>query len=69
MVGPGFTAVTWSNASVFQVSKSVEMDGEEVEDEEESALIQPAEVFTPKSLVLVSRLDFPEIFRVTKTFD
>uniref|UniRef100_A0A8C3VDJ1 SET binding factor 2 n=1 Tax=Catharus ustulatus TaxID=91951 RepID=A0A8C3VDJ1_CATUS len=28
-----------------------------------SGLIQPAEVFAPKSLVLVSRLDYPEIFR------
>uniref|UniRef100_A0A670ZQ59 SET binding factor 2 n=1 Tax=Pseudonaja textilis TaxID=8673 RepID=A0A670ZQ59_PSETE len=33
------------------------------EGEQESGLIQPAEVFAPKSLVLVSRLDFPEIFR------
>ncbi|XP_067396874.1 myotubularin-related protein 13 isoform X2 [Emydura macquarii macquarii] len=32
-------------------------------EEEESGLIQPAEVFSPKSLVLVSRLDYPEIFR------
>uniref|UniRef100_A0A670I5A4 SET binding factor 2 n=1 Tax=Podarcis muralis TaxID=64176 RepID=A0A670I5A4_PODMU len=31
--------------------------------EEETGLIQPAEVFAPKSLVLVSRLDYPEIFR------
>ncbi|XP_059961516.1 myotubularin-related protein 13 isoform X3 [Mesoplodon densirostris] len=30
---------------------------------EVSGLIQPAEVFAPKSLVLVSRLDYPEIFR------
>ncbi|XP_077902622.1 myotubularin-related protein 13 isoform X5 [Ictidomys tridecemlineatus] len=37
---------------------------EEIEGEEEVAgLIQPAEVFAPKSLVLVSRLDYPEIFR------
>uniref|UniRef100_A0A8D2D4C8 SET binding factor 2 n=1 Tax=Sciurus vulgaris TaxID=55149 RepID=A0A8D2D4C8_SCIVU len=37
---------------------------EEIEGEEEvSGLIQPAEVFAPKSLVLVSRLDYPEIFR------
>uniref|UniRef100_A0A803T069 SET binding factor 2 n=1 Tax=Anolis carolinensis TaxID=28377 RepID=A0A803T069_ANOCA len=35
----------------------------ETEGEEESGLIQPAEVFAPKSLVLVSRLDYPEIFR------
>uniref|UniRef100_A0A8C8SVI7 SET binding factor 2 n=1 Tax=Pelusios castaneus TaxID=367368 RepID=A0A8C8SVI7_9SAUR len=32
-------------------------------EEEECGLIQPAEVFAPKSLVLVSRLDYPEIFR------
>ncbi|NWQ65170.1 MTMRD protein, partial [Neopipo cinnamomea] len=36
----------------------------EIEGEEESGLIPPAEVFAPKSLVLVSRLDYPEIFRV-----
>ncbi|XP_054555344.1 myotubularin-related protein 13 isoform X2 [Talpa occidentalis] len=37
---------------------------EEFESEVEvSGLIQPAEVFAPKSLVLVSRLDYPEIFR------
>uniref|UniRef100_A0A452R4A7 SET binding factor 2 n=1 Tax=Ursus americanus TaxID=9643 RepID=A0A452R4A7_URSAM len=37
---------------------------EEIEGEVEvSGLIQPAEVFAPKSLVLVSRLDYPEIFR------
>ncbi|OCT83658.1 hypothetical protein XELAEV_18021799mg [Xenopus laevis] len=32
-------------------------------EEEDSGLIQPAQVFAPKSLVLVSRLDYPEIFR------
>uniref|UniRef100_A0A8C6WJE1 SET binding factor 2 n=1 Tax=Neogobius melanostomus TaxID=47308 RepID=A0A8C6WJE1_9GOBI len=37
------------------------IDDEEAE--EEDGLIQPAEVFTPKSLILVSRLDYPEIFR------
>ncbi|XP_041131428.1 myotubularin-related protein 13-like isoform X1 [Polyodon spathula] len=37
-------------------------EGEEEEDEE-SGLIQPAQVFAPKSLVLVSRLHFPDIFR------
>ncbi|KAK2535745.1 Sbf2 [Columba guinea] len=35
----------------------------DIEGEEESGLIPPAEVFAPKSLVLVSRLDYPEIFR------
>ncbi|XP_063802513.1 myotubularin-related protein 13 isoform X1 [Pseudophryne corroboree] len=32
-------------------------------DDDVSGLIQPAEVFAPKSLVLVSRLDYQEIFR------
>uniref|UniRef100_A0A8C6SXU6 SET binding factor 2 n=1 Tax=Neogobius melanostomus TaxID=47308 RepID=A0A8C6SXU6_9GOBI len=41
--------------------QGVEMVNEEAE--EEDGLIQPAEVFTPKSLILVSRLDYPEIFR------
>uniref|UniRef100_W5KEV6 SET binding factor 2 n=1 Tax=Astyanax mexicanus TaxID=7994 RepID=W5KEV6_ASTMX len=40
----------------------VEM-GDRDEEEEEDGLIQPAQVFAPKSLILVSRLDFPEIFR------
>ncbi|NXO29785.1 MTMRD protein, partial [Cisticola juncidis] len=44
------------HVSVFKGTK-------EIEGEEESGLIQPAEVFAPKSLVLVSRLDYPEIFR------
>uniref|UniRef100_A0A667ZWN0 SET binding factor 2 n=1 Tax=Myripristis murdjan TaxID=586833 RepID=A0A667ZWN0_9TELE len=33
------------------------------EEGEEDGLIQPAQVFAPKSLILVSRLDYPEIFR------
>uniref|UniRef100_A0A3Q2D7J4 SET binding factor 2 n=1 Tax=Cyprinodon variegatus TaxID=28743 RepID=A0A3Q2D7J4_CYPVA len=32
-------------------------------EEEEDGLIQPAQIFAPKSLILVSRLDYPEIFR------
>ncbi|XP_051577558.1 myotubularin-related protein 13-like isoform X3 [Myxocyprinus asiaticus] len=48
-------------------SKTLEADGddqeEEEEEEEEDGLIQPAQVFAPKSLILVSRLDYPEIFR------
>ncbi|NXX17495.1 MTMRD protein, partial [Podargus strigoides] len=47
---------TLNNVSVFKGTK-------EIEGEEESGLIPPAEVFAPKSLVLVSRLDYPEIFR------
>lgn len=50
-----FLLINWS----FSVFK-----GKEIEGEEESGLIPPAEVFAPKSLVLVSRLDYPEIFRV-----
>uniref|UniRef100_A0AAQ6A5K1 SET binding factor 2 n=1 Tax=Amphiprion ocellaris TaxID=80972 RepID=A0AAQ6A5K1_AMPOC len=34
-----------------------------LQEEEEDGLIQPAQVFAPKSLILVSRLDYPEIFR------
>ncbi|NXY11921.1 MTMR5 protein, partial [Pteruthius melanotis] len=41
-------------------------DGEEEEEEEEaSAPVQPAQLFAPKSLVLVSRLDHAEVFRVS----
>lgn len=49
---------------MFQGSKSIEADGDEDEEAEENGLIQPAQVFAPKSLILVSRLDYPEIFRV-----
>uniref|UniRef100_A0A8D3D2D1 SET binding factor 2 n=1 Tax=Scophthalmus maximus TaxID=52904 RepID=A0A8D3D2D1_SCOMX len=42
---------------------SIEADGDEDEEAEEDGLIQPAQVFAPKSLILVSRLDYPEIFR------
>uniref|UniRef100_A0A3B3ZCJ3 Uncharacterized protein n=1 Tax=Periophthalmus magnuspinnatus TaxID=409849 RepID=A0A3B3ZCJ3_9GOBI len=41
----------------------VNLQGDEDEEVEEDGLIQPAEVFAPKSLILVSRLDYPEIFR------
>uniref|UniRef100_A0A8B9JPX8 SET binding factor 2 n=1 Tax=Astyanax mexicanus TaxID=7994 RepID=A0A8B9JPX8_ASTMX len=41
----------------------VNLQGDRDEEEEEDGLIQPAQVFAPKSLILVSRLDFPEIFR------
>ncbi|KFZ68561.1 Myotubularin-related protein 13, partial [Podiceps cristatus] len=47
-----------------KVTKIQEKGTKEIEGEEESGLIPPAEVFAPKSLVLVSRLDYPEIFRV-----
>lgn len=55
---------------LFQGSKTLEADGDGAEDvdeeEEEDGLIQPAQIFAPKSLILVSRLDYPEIFRVIK---
>ncbi|NWU37914.1 MTMRD protein, partial [Hylia prasina] len=51
------------NLQVRDVHVSVFKGTKEIEGEEESGLIQPAEVFAPKSLVLVSRLDYPEIFR------
>ncbi|WP_340581663.1 hypothetical protein, partial [Klebsiella pneumoniae] len=35
--------------------------------DEELAVVQPAKVFAPKSLVLVSRLDYTEVFRVRHT--
>ncbi|XP_072320770.1 myotubularin-related protein 13 isoform X1 [Eucyclogobius newberryi] len=59
------SCLTFYEAEVnLQGSKSIEAEGDEEEDEvEEDGLIQPAEVFAPKSLILVSRLDFPEIFR------
>ncbi|XP_063293932.1 myotubularin-related protein 13 isoform X2 [Pelobates fuscus] len=43
----------------LQGTKHQNSDGEE----DESGLIRPAQVFAPKCLVLVSRLDYAEIFR------
>lgn len=54
-----------SSPVFLQGTKTLRGDGDE--DEEEDGLIQPAQAFAPKSLILVSRLDFPEIFRVTQT--
>uniref|UniRef100_A0A2K6FBQ7 SET binding factor 2 n=1 Tax=Propithecus coquereli TaxID=379532 RepID=A0A2K6FBQ7_PROCO len=54
------SCLTFYEAEInLQGTKKEEIEGEE----EVSGLIQPAEVFAPKSLVLVSRLDYPEIFR------
>ncbi|XP_075402202.1 myotubularin-related protein 13 isoform X1 [Tenrec ecaudatus] len=54
------SCLTFYEADInLQGTKKEELEGEE----EVSGLIQPAEVFAPKSLVLVSRLDYPEIFR------
>ncbi|XP_028332443.1 myotubularin-related protein 13 isoform X2 [Gouania willdenowi] len=59
------SCLTFFEAEVnLQGSKSIEVDGDEDEEaEEDDGLIQPAQVFAPKSLILVSRLDYPEIFR------
>ncbi|XP_026176367.1 myotubularin-related protein 13 isoform X2 [Mastacembelus armatus] len=58
------SCLTFYEAEVnLQGSKSMEADGDEDEEAEEDGLIQPAQVFAPKSLILVSRLDYPEIFR------
>ncbi|XP_075694275.1 myotubularin-related protein 13 isoform X1 [Rhinoderma darwinii] len=52
--------LTFHEAEInLQGTKRDHRDG----DEEDSGLIQPAQVFAPKSLVLVSRLDYQEIFR------
>lgn len=56
------SCLTFFEAEVnLQGTKSLE--GDRDEEEEEDGLIQPAQVFAPKSLILVSRLDYPEIFR------
>uniref|UniRef100_A0A671WMM3 SET binding factor 2 n=1 Tax=Sparus aurata TaxID=8175 RepID=A0A671WMM3_SPAAU len=47
----------------FEAEVNLQADGDEDEEAEEDGLIQPAQVFAPKSLILVSRLDYPEIFR------
>ncbi|XP_030577789.1 myotubularin-related protein 13 [Archocentrus centrarchus] len=58
------SCLTFYEAEVnLQGSKNIEADGDEDEEAEEDGLIQPAQVFAPKSLILVSRLDYPEIFR------
>ncbi|XP_061606332.1 myotubularin-related protein 13 isoform X3 [Phyllopteryx taeniolatus] len=58
------SCLTFYEAEVnLQGSKSIEVDEDEDEEVEEDCLIQPAQVFAPKSLILVSRLDHPEIFR------
>ncbi|XP_059373228.1 myotubularin-related protein 13-like isoform X4 [Carassius carassius] len=60
------SCLTFFEAEVnLQGTKTLEADGDVAEDvdEEEDGLIQPAQIFAPKSLILVSRLDYPEIFR------
>uniref|UniRef100_A0A7N6AGN6 SET binding factor 2 n=1 Tax=Anabas testudineus TaxID=64144 RepID=A0A7N6AGN6_ANATE len=54
------SCLTFYEAEVNLQVRLIEADGDE---DEEDGLIQPAQVFAPKSLILVSRLDYPEIFR------
>ncbi|XP_056134125.1 myotubularin-related protein 13 isoform X2 [Lampris incognitus] len=57
------TCLTFYEAEVNLLGpKRIEADGDE-DEEEDDGLVQPAQVFAPKSLILVSRLDYPEIFR------
>ena len=51
--------------SCVQLQKAETSEADEVD--EEPAVVQSAQVFAPKSLVLVSRLDYTEVFRVRHT--
>ncbi|XP_061102987.1 myotubularin-related protein 13 isoform X2 [Conger conger] len=58
------SCLTFFEAEVnLQGSKAADTDGDDEEEEDGNGLIHPAEVFAPKSLIMVSRLDFTEIFR------
>uniref|UniRef100_A0A8C9F521 SET binding factor 1 n=1 Tax=Pavo cristatus TaxID=9049 RepID=A0A8C9F521_PAVCR len=43
--------------------QGIELNGLKEEEEESASPVQPAQLFAPKSLVLVSRLDHAEVFR------
>lgn len=47
-----------------QLQKAEKSEADEAD--EEPAVVQSAQVFAPKSLVLVSRLDYTEVFRVRR---
>uniref|UniRef100_A0A4W6EMM1 SET binding factor 1 n=1 Tax=Lates calcarifer TaxID=8187 RepID=A0A4W6EMM1_LATCA len=51
----------WEDLDNPQLQKAEASEADEVD--EELAVVQPAKVFAPKSLVLVSRLDYTEVFR------
>ncbi|XP_062839539.1 myotubularin-related protein 5 isoform X2 [Anolis carolinensis] len=54
----------WEAIDRSQLQNRLRKDEEEEEEEEEvAAPVQPAQLFAPKSLVLVSRLDHAEVFR------
>lgn len=64
IVNPDVTAVI-SVLLCVQLQKAEASEADEVD--EEPAVVQSAQVFAPKSLVLVSRLDYTEAFRVRHT--
>lgn len=47
---------------LFQLQKAETSEADDAD--EQPAVVQSAEVFAPKSLVLVSRLDHTEVFKV-----
>ncbi|KAK2858733.1 hypothetical protein Q5P01_003353 [Channa striata] len=51
----------WEGLDNPQLQKAEASEADEVD--EELAVVQPAKVFAPKSLVLVSRLDYTDVFR------
>uniref|UniRef100_A0A3Q3NKB0 SET binding factor 1 n=1 Tax=Labrus bergylta TaxID=56723 RepID=A0A3Q3NKB0_9LABR len=51
----------WEGLDRLQLQKAEASEVDEVD--EEPAVVQSAQVFAPKSLVLVSRLDYTEVFR------
>ncbi|XP_061618330.1 myotubularin-related protein 5 isoform X2 [Phyllopteryx taeniolatus] len=51
----------WEGQDNLQLQKAPAGEVDEVD--EEPTIIQPAQVFAPKSLVLVSRLDYTDVFR------
>uniref|UniRef100_A0A663M1M1 SET binding factor 1 n=1 Tax=Athene cunicularia TaxID=194338 RepID=A0A663M1M1_ATHCN len=53
----------WEAVESAQVQRAEEE--EEEEEKEPSSPVQPSQLFAPKSLVLVSRLDHTEVFRVS----
>uniref|UniRef100_A0A663M181 SET binding factor 1 n=1 Tax=Athene cunicularia TaxID=194338 RepID=A0A663M181_ATHCN len=54
----------WEAVESAQVQRAAEEEEEE-EEKEPSSPVQPSQLFAPKSLVLVSRLDHTEVFRVS----
>nr|XP_046234752.1 myotubularin-related protein 5 isoform X2 [Scatophagus argus] len=51
----------WEGLDKSQLQKAENSEADEVD--EEPAVVQSAQVFAPKSLVLVSRLDYTDVFR------